>query len=191
LEGVDLRVVDPGTGRTIDGGGDGEVGELQVRSCNLMRGICGRTRGETFTADGYYATGDLGRIDDDGYVFFHGRLDDMFKVKGASVSPAEVEVVLASLPGIARAYVVPVEHDGALAVGAVVVAEPGVECTAESLTAAARQQLSAFKVPTHWRLVAHHDVPMLPTGKVDVAALEDLLSAPPALSPSPPGAESV
>ena len=67
-----------------------------------MRGICGRTRDETFDVDGYYPTGDLGALDADGYLWYHGRLDDMFKVKGATVYPAEVEAALRPSPACGR-----------------------------------------------------------------------------------------
>ena len=60
----------------------GVDGEIAVRGPNVMRGICGRTRAETFDADGYYHTGDLGNLDADGYLWYRGRSDDMFKVKG-------------------------------------------------------------------------------------------------------------
>ena len=70
-----------------------------------MRGICGRTRDETFDADGFYPTGDLGALDADGYLWFHGRLDDMFKVKGATVYPTEVEAALRAVDGVRQAHV--------------------------------------------------------------------------------------
>ena len=60
-----------------------------------MRGICGRLREDTFRADGFYPTGDLGSLDADGYLFYAGRADDMFKVSGATVYPTEVEAGLA------------------------------------------------------------------------------------------------
>jgi acyl-CoA synthetase (AMP-forming)/AMP-acid ligase II len=69
--GVELRVVDPDTGAVV---GTGTVGEIQVRSRNLMRGICGCLHAEIFTVDGFLPTGDLGVVDDDGYIFFRGRL---------------------------------------------------------------------------------------------------------------------
>ena len=59
-----------------------------------MRGICGRPPRRDVHADGFYRTGDLGALDADGYLWYHGRLDDMFKVKGATVYPAEVEAAL-------------------------------------------------------------------------------------------------
>ena len=72
----------------------GEFGEIHLRGPNMMRGICGRLTSEVFDADGYYATGDLGALDADGYLWFAGRRDDMFKVSGATVYPTEVESAL-------------------------------------------------------------------------------------------------
>ena len=169
---VEVRVVDPGTGARVE---PGVVGELQIRSRNMMRAICGRVRADVFTADGFYPTGDLGEIDDDGYLFFRGRRDDMFKVKGASVYPSEVEAVLTELPGVDRAFVVDVDRESVATVGAVVVLAPNAECSVEDLTAGARAKLSAFKVPTCWRVIGADDVPMTPTGKVDQPALRRLL----------------
>jgi acyl-CoA synthetase (AMP-forming)/AMP-acid ligase II len=170
--GVEVRVVEPDTGAVVE---PGTIGELQVRSRNLMRGICGRVRGEVFTVDGFYPTGDLGMVDDDGYLFLRGRRDDMFKVKGASVYPSEVEAALARLEGVERAFVVDVEREGAQAVGAIVILAPGAECSVDDLATGARAQLSAFKVPTCWRVITGHDVPITATGKVDQPALRRLL----------------
>jgi acyl-CoA synthetase (AMP-forming)/AMP-acid ligase II len=71
--GVEVRIVDLETGAPT---GSGVVGEIQLRGPNLMRGICGRTRREIFTEDGFYPTGDLGRLDADGYLYLTGRRDD-------------------------------------------------------------------------------------------------------------------
>jgi acyl-CoA synthetase (AMP-forming)/AMP-acid ligase II len=173
LAGIELRVVDPERGTEMKAG---DVGELQLRSPNLMRAICGRVRSEVFTADGFYPTGDLGLVDDDGYVFFRGRLDDMFKVKGASVYPSEVEAALVSLPAVERAVVVDIERDGATAVAAVVVLVPGARSDADELEAAVRTRLSAYKVPVQIRTIAADELPMLATGKVDQLAVRRLLA---------------
>ena len=140
-----------------------------------MRGICGRVRSDVFTVDGFYPTGDLGLIDDDGYLFFRGRRDDMFKVNGASVYPSEVEAALTALDGVERAFVVDVDHQGAPAVGAVVVLAPDTPCGIEELARGTRARLSAFKVPRRWRIVTADELPMTPTGKVDQPALRRLL----------------
>jgi acyl-CoA synthetase (AMP-forming)/AMP-acid ligase II len=171
FESVEVRIVDAETGATI---GDGSVGEIQLRGPDLMRGICGRRRSETFTVDGFYPTGDLGRVDADGYLFVTGRCDDMFKVRGATVYPSEVEAGLRTIDGVAAAHVVDVERDGARAVAALVVGEGAL--TVDELQREARARLSAFKVPTDWRVVGHDDVPRTSTGKVDKTAVQRLFA---------------
>ena len=73
-------------------------GVLCVRGPNVLRTILGRTREEVFDPDGWYVTGDLGDIDDGGWVWFRGRADDMFKVKGATVYPSAVSYTHLTLP---------------------------------------------------------------------------------------------
>ncbi len=142
---------------------------IQIRGPNTLRGICRRGREDVFTADGYYPTGDLGHLDDDGFMFYHGRSDDMFKVSGATVYPSEVEQALRGIDGVQNAFVT----DVAGQVGAVVIADGGVD----HLRAAARKLLSSFKVPTVWLLVDSDDaIPRGGTGKVDVAALKKMLA---------------
>ena len=142
---------------------------IQIRGPNTMRGICRRSREELFTADGFYPTGDLGHLDDDGFMFYHGRSDDMFKVSGATVYPSEVEQALRSIDGVDNAFVTDVSG----AVGAVVVAATSVD----HLRAAARKLLSSFKVPTVWLIVDTDDaIPRGSTGKVDLRELKDMLA---------------
>ncbi len=170
--GIEVRIVDPESGRVVAAGVQGEI---QLRGPNLMRGICGRTRDELFDAEGYYSTGDLGSLDEDGYLWFAGRRDDMFKVKGATVYPAEVESALRSIAGVLQAFVVDVAVDGgAPEVAALVVSAADHEIVAD----AARARLSSFKVPTLWLVVPDPGaVPMSTTGKVDKSALQELLRA--------------
>jgi acyl-CoA synthetase (AMP-forming)/AMP-acid ligase II len=129
-----------------------------------------------FTADGWYRTGDLGRLDADGYLWYSGRLDDMIKVKGATVYPAEVEAGLRSIEGVRQAHVAAVTTtDGSAEIGAVVVTDASLD----AVRTGARARLSAFKVPTRWLVTADPaTVPMLASGKVDVAALRSLLDDP-------------
>ena len=96
---------------------------IQIRGPNTLRGICRRSREEVFTADGFYPTGDLGHLDDDGFMFYHGRSDDMFKVSGATVYPSEVEQALRTIDGVQNAFVTDVSG----AVGAVVIADAPVD----------------------------------------------------------------
>lgn len=178
--GVEVRIADVDTGSPVP---PGTVGEIQLRGPNLLRGICGRARAEVFTVDGFYPTGDLGVLDADGYLTFHGRRDDMFKVKGATVYPSEVERALLSVPGVRRALVVDVTDGGSQQVAAAVVPAAGHQWTAERLREEARGRLSAFKVPTRWVVLDDAEVPMLATGKVDKAGLRRLLAASPGARP--------
>ncbi len=173
FDDVELRVVDLDTGAPVAAG---ETGELQLRGPNLMRGICGRTRAEVFTEDEFYATGDVGHLDDDGFLFLTGRRDDMFKVRGATVYPSEVEGALHALASVRRAYVVDVVDDGGgTEVGAVVVlADAAADTPVDQLASDAKQRLSSFKVPTRWCIIGSDDVPMTTTGKVDKAGLQHL-----------------
>ncbi|OBI13921.1 AMP-binding protein [Mycobacterium sp. E2327] len=165
--GMEVRIVDTDSGGAVAAG---SVGQIQIRGPHTLRGICRRSREELFTRDGYYPTGDLGRFDEDGFLFYHGRSDDMFKVSGATVYPSEVERALRAIDGVQSAYVTNVaERVGA----AVVCASP---LTAEQLRTSARKLLSAFKVPTAWLLLESDDeVPRGATGKVDVGRLRELL----------------
>ena len=174
---VEVRIVDVDTGAEVAAG---TTGEIQLRGPNLMRGICGRLRSDVFTVDGFYPTGDLGSLDADGYLFFVGRRDDMIKVKGATVYPSEVESALLTVPGVARAHVVDLHAhaDGdRVELGAVVVLAADASLTEADLAHEAKARLSAFKVPTHWAVVARDEVPVTATGKVDKAALQALLGA--------------
>jgi acyl-CoA synthetase (AMP-forming)/AMP-acid ligase II len=170
--GIELRIVEPESGKVVSAG---VRGEIQIRGPNLMRGICGRTRAELFDAEGYYSTGDLGMLDEDGYLWFAGRLDDMLKVKGATVYPAEVESALRSIAGVSQAFVADVTAaDGTQELAALIVSTAGHETVAD----AARARLSSFKVPTLWLVVSDPEhVPLLATGKVDKSTLRQLLHA--------------
>jgi acyl-CoA synthetase (AMP-forming)/AMP-acid ligase II len=174
FEGVEVRIVDVETAGPLPPGAQGVI---EVGGPDLMRGICGRSREETFTADGYYSTGDLGSLDADGYLFFTGRADDMFKVSGATVFPTEVEASLRSIDFVSRADVTSIEGpDGAAVVGALVVV--GGDHDVDELDRESRRLMSSFKVPRRWIIATSVDsVPMLPTGKVDQAALRALLAS--------------
>ncbi len=170
FDGVEVKIVDPDSGGPV---APGELGEIRVRGRNVMRGVCGSTRQATFEPDGFYRTGDLGRLDADGFLWFEGRADDMFKVKGATVYPAEVESALRAVGLVQQAHVTNVtDETGAESVGALVVTGRSLD----DLVPAVRERLSAFKVPTRWVVTGSaDDVPLTATSKVDKAALQDLL----------------
>jgi acyl-CoA synthetase (AMP-forming)/AMP-acid ligase II len=168
---VEVRIADLDTGAPV---GAGVAGEIQLRGRNMMRGICGRTRAEVFTDDGFYPTGDVGHLDADGYLFLSGRRDDMFKVRGATVYPSEVERALHAIADVRRAFVVDVARDDSAAVAAAIVLVDGSSYTVDDLARDAAASLSAFKVPTRWRVIGIDDVPITSTGKVDKAGLQKL-----------------
>ena len=167
FDGMTVRVVDPDAGTPVS---TGEAGIIQIRGPHVMQGICRRSREEVFTADGYYPTGDLGHLDADGFLFFDGRADDMFKVSGATVYPGEVEAALGAVPGVRAAFVANVGGRVGAAVGC------DGPITVAELCVAAEAALSSFKVPTVWKLLDDDSaVPRGATGKVDLPRLRALL----------------
>ncbi|MGH3639024.1 MAG: class I adenylate-forming enzyme family protein [Mycobacterium sp.] len=173
FSGMEVRIVDVDDGWQVEAG---RIGMIQIRGPHTLRGICGRSREEVFTADGFYPTGDLGRLDDDGFMFYHGRSDDMFKVSGATVYPSEVEQALRSVDGIDGVFVTNVPSERGDRVGAAVVCDTAT-ITVEWLRGISRTLLSSFKAPTVWLLLdSDDDVPRGSTGKVDIRRLRAMLT---------------
>jgi len=171
FEGMEIRIVDPDTGQRVSAG---TAGMIQIRGPHTMRGICRRSREDLFTADGFYPSGDLGHLDEDGFLFYHGRSDDMFKVSGATVYPSEVERALRAIDGVDAAFVTNVPGAAGERVGAAVVRTGALGV--EHLRGSARELLSAFKVPTVWLLLeSGDDVPRGATGKVEIHRLREML----------------
>jgi acyl-coenzyme A synthetase/AMP-(fatty) acid ligase len=165
--GVAVRIV----GDVGAAAAPGAVGELVVRPPRMAAGYAtGEDLGSRLDADGYVRTGDLARIDDDGFVWIEGRAGDVINRGGNKVFPEHVEEVLRLSPGIADAAVVRVEDDrlGEVPVAFVVDAGP-VPVPDSDLVALCREHLVAYKVP-----VAFHRVAALPrteVGKVRRAEL--------------------
>ena len=126
LPGVQLRVVDD-AGRPVE---TGEIGGIQVRGPNVFSGYwrMPEKTAEEFTSDGFFKTGDVGKVDGRGYVTIVGRSKDLIISGGYNVYPAEVESELNQMPGVAESAVVGVPHPDFGEVGvAVVIAKPGAE----------------------------------------------------------------
>lgn len=173
--GFEARVLDPDTGEAC---GTGVVGELWLRGPFLMEGYLGRTRAETFDADGWFRTGDLVAVDADGLCYFRGRHGDMIKTRGANVSPREVEAAIAALTGL-RAHVTGLDDDAAgQLVAAAIVAPEGSAAEAIDLDALRRDLagvLSTYKVPAVLVAMTEDQVPMMSSGKLDARALKAVL----------------
>jgi fatty-acyl-CoA synthase len=165
LPGVELRVIDPETGAER---ATGEVGEILVRGPSLMLGYLGVPREQSFTPDGFFRTGDYGRVDESGTLLFDGRLKEVIKTAGVNVAAAEVEACLESAEGVAAAYVVPVPHDvRGENVAAFVVAQPGVELDTSALVEHCKKTLASYKIPRHIFALKSDEVPRTGTQKVD------------------------
>jgi acyl-CoA synthetase (AMP-forming)/AMP-acid ligase II len=174
VPGVEHRVVDPETLADVP---PGQVGEVWVRGYSVMLGLHKRERADTFTADGWYRTGDAGHFDADGHLFFAGRLGDVVKTSGMNVTPREVEAALEEQPEVALAIVTGIDHpDRGQDVVAAVALNPGASLEAEVARERLRTELAAYKVPRHVAVFASQaDLPQLDSGKVDRRRLAQIL----------------
>jgi malonyl-CoA/methylmalonyl-CoA synthetase len=171
LPGVELRVADE-SGRVLPAG---ETGVLEVRGPNVFRGywrLPEKTR-EEFRDDGFFITGDIARIDRDGYVTIVGRAKDLIISGGLNIYPKEIEAVLDAQEGVAESAVIGVPHpDFGEGVLAVVRRRPGSATPdADALIAATRAELAAFKTPK--RVVFVDDLPRNSMGKVQKNRLRE------------------
>ncbi len=175
VPGVEHRIVDPVTRRSLP---TGEVGEIWIRGYSLMIGILGRDDADVFEEGGWYATGDCGYLDDDGHLYFKGRLGNVIKSSGTNVTPREVELVIEAQPDVMHAFVAAVPHrERGEDVAAAVVARPGVDIVPEDLRTRVKQELSSYKVPRHIAVFAtSDDLPWLDSGKIDLRGVQRLLT---------------
>jgi malonyl-CoA/methylmalonyl-CoA synthetase len=170
LPGVSLRVVDD-AGQAVAAG---QAGGLQVQGPNVFKGYwrMPEKTAEEFTADGFFKTGDVGRVDDRGYVTIVGRSKDLIISGGYNVYPAEIEGFLNELPGVTESAVIGVPHPDFGEVGvAVIVARPGAQPDPEQLLATLKQQLANFKIPKRCFVVP--DLPRNTMGKVQKNLLRE------------------
>ncbi|MBM4243250.1 MAG: acyl--CoA ligase [Deltaproteobacteria bacterium] len=172
LPGVEMRVVDPETRQPC---APGDVGELLVHGPSLMLGYLGLPASEAFDADGFFRTGDYGRLDETGTLRFDGRLKEVIKTAGVNVAAAEVEACLESMADVAAAYVVPVPHPvRGENVGAFVVPRAGTAVDAAAVLEHCRHEMASYKIPRHVFALGAADVPRTGTQKVDKPRLRKL-----------------
>jgi acyl-CoA synthetase (AMP-forming)/AMP-acid ligase II len=153
-------------------------GELYIRGPYLMQRYYKHSREECFDADGWFHTGDLVTTDADGFVYFVGRRGAMIKTAGANVAPAEVERAITKVTGGAVAHVLglPDAERGQL-VAAVIALEDGAEFDEAEVRNRLNDELSAYKIPKRFAAVPRSQVPVLSSGKVDLAALQKVFDA--------------
>jgi malonyl-CoA/methylmalonyl-CoA synthetase len=166
-----LRVADPETGRPL---AEGEIGVIEVRGPNVFAGYWRqpeKTRAE-FRADGFFVTGDLGRVDERGYVWILGRGKDLVISGGFNVYPKEVELEIDTLPGVAESAVIGVPHpDFGEAVVAVVVSADGAQPDETEIVEALRGRLAGYKLPK--RVMVVEELPRNTMAKVQKNVLRE------------------
>ena len=170
LPGVGLRVVDD-AGKALP---VGEIGNIQVRGPNVFKGYwrMPEKTAEEFTADGWFKTGDVGKVDERDYVSIVGRSKDLIISGGYNVYPAEIEGYINDMPGVAESALVGVPHPDFGEVGvAVVIAKPGAKLDGEAIVASLKSQLANFKIPK--RCFVAEELPRNTMGKVQKNLLRD------------------
>ena len=169
LPGVPVVLVDPVTGELVDGAGEGEIClDLSQQPLSLMTGYQGdQARNDEAMAGGFYHTGDVASRDEDGYITYIGRTDDVFKASDYKVSPFELESVLIEHPAVAEAAIVPAPDPVRLAVPkAYVVLTAGHEPTGETATDILRYAREHLPPYLRIRRIEFAELPKTISGKI-------------------------
>src|SRR6266849_4353620 len=170
LSGVELRIADPATGKVLP---PGEVGVIEIRGPNVFAGywrMPKKTAAEF--RDGFFVSGDLGKIDARGYVHIVGRGKDLIITGGFNVYPKEIETEIDALPGVVESAVIGVPHpDFGEGVTAVVVKDKAANLSEQTILAALEGRLAKFKLPK--RVIFIEDFPRNAMGKLQKNILRD------------------
>ncbi|MDN8613017.1 AMP-binding protein [Variovorax ginsengisoli] len=170
VPGVTIRIIDSDTGEAK---ATGEIGEIVLASAGSFKGYWNKPEATAATLrDGWVHTGDMGKLDADGYLSFIGRFKEMIKVSGYSVFPEEVETILIKHPAVAQAAVIaqPDAEKGEV-VKAFIVRKPGTELDADALIAWSRDNMASYKAPRAVRFI--DALPTTGAGKVLRRLLKD------------------
>jgi malonyl-CoA/methylmalonyl-CoA synthetase len=171
LPGVELKITDAETGAEMP---PGEIGQIEVRGPNVFKGywqMPEKTAAE-LREDGFFITGDLGRIDADGYVHIVGRNKDLIISGGYNIYPKEIELILDAQPGVLESAVIGVPHaDFGETVLGLIVPQPGETTDLDAIAEAAAASLARFKQPR--KLILVDALPRNTMGKVQKNILRD------------------
>ncbi|MDB5725244.1 MAG: AMP-dependent synthetase [Novosphingobium sp.] len=167
-----IKIVDPLSGTTMP---LGERGEIAVKGPTLMLGYLGTPLDQSLDEDGFLRTSDGGFIDDQGRLFWEGRLNDIIKTGGANVSPLEIDDVIRTCPGVKVSQTVGVPDDllGELVV-ACIVRHEGAVVTDEEIKAFAKLKLASYKIPRRVLFMAEDDLKTTGSAKIKTADLRKL-----------------
>src|SRR5690625_1437951 len=156
---------------------EGEVGELVVRGVTVTHGYYKKPEetAKVIDKDGWLRTGDVGRIDENGYIQMLGRSKEMYKVSGELVSPREVEIVISHHPAVAEVQVVGVNDKMTTEIGAAFIElKEGKSLKRKDIIDWCAERLAKFKIPRHVWMVESSDWPMTSTGKVQKFRLKKM-----------------
>ena len=171
LPGVELRITDPDSGRPL---ADGETGMIEVRGPNVFLGYWRKPEktAEELRTDGFFITGDMGVIDEDGYVHIVGREKDLIISGGYNIYPKQIETEIDALDGVVESAVFGIpDADFGEAVAAAVVREAGAGLDEQTLLAALGPRLARFKLPR--KILFVDELPRNAMGKVQKNVLRD------------------
>ncbi len=171
LPGVEVRVTDPNTGVAL---ATDEIGMLEVRGPNVFLGYWNKPEktAAELRETGFFVTGDLGKIDEDGYVHIVGREKDLIISGGYNIYPKEIELVLDNLPGILESAVIGIpDDDFGEAVVALVVPAPGQQVDFHKIQSSIRKCLARYKHPK--KIIEIDDLPRNTMGKVQKNTLRE------------------
>lgn len=174
LPGNTIKIVDPLTGALLP---LGEKGEMCIKGPTLMARYLGKTPEECFDSEGFYCSGDGGRIDAQGRFFWEGRLTDMIKTGGANVAPIEVDEVVGRCPGVKRVQTVGVPDDllGEMVVTAIVPVE-GASLDESDVIAFCKDHIASFKIPRRVLFFTDDEFAITGSEKVKPAVVKELVA---------------
>jgi len=171
LPGVEVIVTDPATGKVLQ---NGRTGMIEIRGPNVFKGYWGMPEktAEELRENGFFITGDLGSIGEDGYVSLVGRSKDLIISAGYNIYPKEVELMLDSIDGVFESAVIGVPHpDLGEAVVAVIVTESGISLNHDSITDLLQNRIARFKHPK--QIIFIDELPRNSMGKVQKNVLRE------------------
>ncbi|MGD9916016.1 MAG: malonyl-CoA synthase [Rhizobiaceae bacterium] len=175
LPGVEVRITEPASANPLPAG---DIGMIEVRGPNVFKGYwrMPEKTADELRADGFFITGDLGRIDADGYVSIVGRGKDLIITGGFNVYPKEVESEIDAVPGVVESAVIGLPHrDFGEGVTAVVVAASNTPANETAIMAHLQSRLAKFKLPK--RIIFVDDLPRNAMGKVQKALMRQTYEA--------------
>jgi fatty-acyl-CoA synthase len=171
---VQYKTIDVYTGEDLPAG---EVGELTVRGNLVTHGYYHKPEetAAVIDKDGWLRTGDLGRVDEYGYIELLGRSKELYKLSGENVAPREIEDVINRHPAVAQAYVVGVKDIVTTEAGAAFIELlPGATLTRREVVSYCQANMARFKVPRHVWFVTTDEWPMTGTGKIQKFRLQEM-----------------